>query len=403
MKRLILILMLLVPASLWAQNNAYKIDDECYSYFRTAEQTVDDVESSAFDVAVQGLLESALRKKDVKAQTIYYVEILKRESRLAQTARTQDISSWDSSMWNARIEEARETAQRVARATGFMQYYYYASELCQTYYFNTRQDIQATEMLTAMMEEAKENEDEYGMWKCLMYLSKLYLRISDKINNQKYLRQVVRIFETTQDPTIKRQSMVVQYCELADTYPVASDSARMYYRKAADFRVTLMDSVRVAYYDAQLDAWDNKLQEYRDKRDYCKSKAVFSTTIRAGVNCFNCIDNIIAGNDASKFRKDISALYLRQQMSYLSELAATRGQWETCSRILGKLSARLYGDISVVSNQRLEQLTAHYETSRLEGELLVTNRRLKTAMIFVGVLFLALIAGIVLYFRKHKK
>ena len=134
MKRLILILMLLVPASLWAQNNAYKIDDECYSYFRTAEQTVDDVESGAFDVAVQGLLESALRKKDVKAQTIYYVEILKRESRLAQTARTQDISSWDSSMWNARIEEARETAQRVARATGFMQYYYYASELCQTYY-----------------------------------------------------------------------------------------------------------------------------------------------------------------------------------------------------------------------------------------------------------------------------
>ena len=86
MKKQILILALLVlvlPAA--AQKNAYQIDDECYSYFRISEQNMDNFESDEFETAVQALLESSLRKKDAKAQTIYYVEILKRVSHEAQS------------------------------------------------------------------------------------------------------------------------------------------------------------------------------------------------------------------------------------------------------------------------------------------------------------------------------
>ena len=403
MKKLILILSLLalvLPAQ--AQKNPYQIDDECYSYFRISEQNMDNFESDEFETAVQALLESSLRKKDAKAQTIYYVEILKRVSHEAQYKRNKDISSWDSGMWNSKVEDARETTQRISKATGYMQYYYYASELCQTYYFNTQQDTHAAEMLTSMMEEAKETGDEYALWKSLMSLSKLYLRMSDIVNTQKCLLQVVKIFETSQDATIRRQSMNMQYCDLADTYPVASDSARMYYGKAADCRVSLMDSVRVAYYGAQLDAWDNNLPEYRNKRDYCLSKPVFHNTIRSGKVVFNCIDNILAGHSAS-IEKDIRSLYYRQQMGFLAGFASTRGQWETSARILSLLSSRLYGDISRINNQRLEQLTAHYETSRLETELEKANRKAHRAMIYAGVLLLILLAGAAALLLERKK
>ncbi len=403
MKKLILILALLVlvlPAA--AQKNPYQIDDECYSYFRISEQNMDNFESDEFETAVQALLESSLRKKDAKAQTIYYVEVLKRMSHEAQYKRNKDISSWDSGMWNSKVEEARETAQRISKATGYMQYYYYASELCQTYYFNTQQDTHAAEMLTSMMEEAKETGDEYALWKSLMSLGKLYLRMSDNVNTQKCLLQVVKIFETSQDATIRRQSMVMQYCDLADTYPVASDSARMYYGKAADCRVSLMDSVRVAYYGAQLDAWDNNLPEYRNKRDYCLSKPIFHNTIRSGKVLFKCMDSILAGNSAS-IEKDIWSLYYRQQMGFLAGFASTRGQWETAARALSLLSSRLYGDISRINNQRLEQLTAHYETSRLETELEKANRKAHRAMICAGVLLLILLAGAAALLLERKK
>ena len=86
----------LASVSLWAQNNSYAIDDECYSWFVKAEHSLDNFESDEFDTAQQMLLETSLRKKDTKAQAIYYVEQLKRTSHLAQHVRSQDPISWDS-------------------------------------------------------------------------------------------------------------------------------------------------------------------------------------------------------------------------------------------------------------------------------------------------------------------
>ena len=92
-------------------------------------------------------------------------------------------------------------------------------------------------------------------------------------------------------------------------------------------------------------------------------------------------------------------------MGYLAGFASTRGQWETAARTLSLLSGRLYGDISRINNQRLEQLTAHYETSRLETELEKANRKARRAMIYSGVLLLILLAGAAALYirRKHKK
>jgi hypothetical protein len=114
------------------------------------------------------------------------------------------------------------------------------------------------------------------------------------------------------------------------------------------------------------------------------------------------MDSILAGNSAS-IEKDIWSLYYRQQMGFLAGFASTRGQWETAARALSLLSSRLYGDISRINNQRLEQLTAHYETSRLETELEKANRKAHRAMICAGVLLLILLAGAAALLLERKK
>ncbi|MCR5408318.1 MAG: hypothetical protein K6E61_04350 [Bacteroidales bacterium] len=117
MKKWLTTLVLLAAAlfSLDAQENPYGIDQECHNLL---EEVMHLEGKIGFDSANSELLSKAIEKGDTKAQTIYYVEILKRVSHEAQYKRNKDISSWDSGMWNSKVEEARETAQRISKATG---------------------------------------------------------------------------------------------------------------------------------------------------------------------------------------------------------------------------------------------------------------------------------------------
>lgn len=401
MKKFVLILMLLAVAfTAAAQNNAYGIDDACFPFFTTAEHSVDDFESDVFETAMQQLLETAVRKKDTKAQTLYYVDRLKRTSHLAQHERNKDLGAWDGQEWNRRLEEDKETVQRIARATGYMQYYYYASELCQTYYYNTAQSVQASAMLSDMMAEAKETGDQYAMWKTLIYLAKLYQRTSDRISTQKYLLEAVHIYETSQDPTIQRQSMTLPFCDLADTYPVASDSARLFYRKAEDCQATRYDTLRVNYYKAQLAAWDNDLPAYRLNRDYCRSVTSFPSLIRGGSACLDCMDKMLAKAPFGQYRDKIQELYSRQQLDFLSSLAAKLEQWEASAAIQVRHVSRLYSDIYFIDSQRLEELSAQYGHHRLSEDLEQASKRVTRISILVAVLLILLASGILLITKK---
>ena len=376
-----------------AQNNAYDLDDECFVWFQKADQAMDDFETDAFEDALQMLLETSLRKKDTKAQTLYYVEKLKHTSHEAQAVRRKDLASWDRIEWNSKVDFDRETVQRIARATGYMQYYYYATELCQTYYYNTSQDIVAATMLSEMMEEAEATGDEYASWKALTYLSKLYLRISDQFHAQKILLEVVDIYEHTQDPTILRQTITNQLSDLADTYPVASDSARLFYHKAELVTNTKVDSVRIAYYNAQLAAWDGKLDEYRAKRDYCLSQYNFSTIVRTGDICIDCIDNILDGKPVEAFEDKIAGLNQRQQMAYLAALAEHKGQWKTASVILNKVVFRLSSDIYRVNEQRLEELAAQYGNNKLSADLARASQKVTRVTVLVAILLTVILVS----------
>ena len=403
----ILAVLLLAAWGAGAQNNPYAIDDECYKWFLAAEQALDDFETDAFEKGQQKLLETSLRKKDAKAQTLYYVHQLKRTSHLAQMEKRREQASWDNIVWNARMEEERETLQRIAKATGYMQYYHYANELCQTYYYNTSQDVVASELLVSVMQEAKEAGDEYGMWQAQIYLGRLYLRICDKLNTRKYFGEAVRVYEKTEDPTIRRQGITVAFCELADTYPVASDSARMFYAKAEQAIKTRADSVRVSYYKAQLAAWDGDLTTYRRLRDHCLNNAIFHLTIREGNSLFACVDNILDGKPLNAFRSSVNSLYIQQQYSYVTSLAIKHRQWETASAVMTRLIDRLYNDIFGINTQRLDHMSTQYEQNRLSSDLERATRKNERTRIWVGLLLsLVLVEALVfilLYRRERKK
>jgi hypothetical protein len=404
MKRLALILTFLAPALFAAgQNNPYSIDDECYHWFTIAENSADDFTTGTFEEAQQKLLELSLRKKDTKAQTLYYVEQLRRTSRQAQTIRNRNLAEWDAQEWNARIDEDRETLQRIAKTTGYLQYYYYAADLCQTYYFNTGQDVIAGEMLMAMTKEARETNDEYGMWKSLTYLALLYKRIGDLYNTRVYLREAVRIYERTDNETITRQSMATQYNDLACTYPVGSDSARLFYNKAEHSSLTKQDTMKVAYYKAQLAAWDGDRAEYRRNRDYCLSQSNFTNVIIRGDYFFDCVDNMLDGRRTEAFRSSIDSIYGHQQYIFASNLAYHLGQWETASTVMSRYIFRLENDISILNQQRLSQMSAEYENNRLLADLADASQRQTRTTVWIAVLITLLLLVILLIARKHLK
>ena len=109
------------------QNNPYEIDDECYKYFVQAENTVTDVTSDDFEKANKKLLEAAAEKGDEKARTLYYVEELKRASRMGRAAPPEDRL-----ICNANVDAAQKKLMEVSKQTGYVQYYYYAFDLAQT-------------------------------------------------------------------------------------------------------------------------------------------------------------------------------------------------------------------------------------------------------------------------------
>ena len=405
MRKFAIILSLLTTA-LFAtgQNNPYSIDDECYKWFSIAEQYVDDFESDTFDEAQRNLLEISLRRKDTKAQNLYYVTQLKHTSRLAQRTRRQNLKDnveWDAAYWNQRMDQERETAQRIAKATGYTQYYYYASDLCQTYYFNTGQDVIAGDMLTAMMQEARESGDEYAMWKSLIYVSLLYKRVGDMSNTQKYLLEAVDIYENTSDETILRQGMTSQYCDLACTYPIGSDKARQNLIKAERSRLTQTDSLKVDYYKAQLAAWDGDAAEYRNLKYSCLAAPNFTYTITGGDYLFDCIDNILRGSSTGPFKNSIDSLHYHQQLNFTSSLAAKRGQWETASAILAEYVERLNNDITITNKQRLGQMTAEYENNRLQAELAAASQKVMRKTIWVAILLGVILLGVLTFSFFH--
>ena len=71
-----------------------------------------------------------------------------------------------------------------------------------------------------MQANAIEQNDAYGMWYSSRYMVSLYTAMSDYVTAKKYILEGIRVYNETDDPTVRRQSITNAYCDLANTYPV---------------------------------------------------------------------------------------------------------------------------------------------------------------------------------------
>ena len=399
MKRIVSIAVLLCSAllSAFAQNNPYAIDDTCYEYFKMAEKLIADTDTDAFDIANNALLKKAQEVGDEKARTLHYVEKLKRTTRIA---RLQE----DRQLGNEMVEKQRRETQQISRETGFLQYFYYAQTLTQTYYMNTRQEIHAMTLLREMMDIASKEQNEYGLWQSNIYIAVLYQRQNDIINARKHVRNAIDIYDKTTDPTIRRQSITRQCCDLAAFYHEIPDSARYYLIKAEETSLTHADTLRFRYYKALFAALDKDTESYSKHRDFCLSDQFLETQVTGSSDVLAFVDAILTNAPFNTAENIALRIGSRQSLTYIRNLALAYNREDVAGWLGSLIIATLYHDLSALSDIKTEEMSAIMHDSRLNLQIERQRMQLLELWIAVSLLGIALLASLIYVFvRKNKK
>ena len=386
--------MLAAVLPLAAQNNPYDIDDECYKYFQEAENAVTDVASDAFEKANKKLLEAAAEKGDEKARTLYYVEELKRASRMGRAAPREDLR-----LCNANVDAAQKRLMEVSRQTGYIQYYYYAFDLAQTYYYNTGQSIHAFELLDDMIQLSERENDEYGMWQANRFLAVLYQQHNDLINSRRYLKRGLEMYENTTDPTIRRQTVTRMYCDLADTYDIGTDSARINYRKAWDACKQDLDTLRCTFYDAMQAAFDGDKAAYQKARDYCLTSPSFRSMISDGATTFRTMDDILDGRTPAIERLD--SIKATKHRHFVGRLAYQNNLLNTAYYMTYQEVSRTQSNLASMNDAHLSELASHWERSRMSSELAQKSLQVRRTTLIVEILAVLILLGALLFAWLH--
>ena len=387
MKGLFRIILLLVAVSsavnMSAQNNSYGIDDECYALFQRAESLAGGVSDEEFNLVNDSLLQTALAKGDNKAQVIYYVERLKHINK--GTIETE-----------SRVLKAFEELKTIALTYGYKQYYYYAYELTQNFYYNNGKPNTSIELLQEMQTYAIEQNDAYGMWHSSRYMVSLYTAMSDFVTAKKYILEGIKVYNETDDPTVRRQSIANAYCDLSNTYPVLSDSMRIYINKAYEVSMNHTDTVRCNYYMAVIAALDKDVNKYRELRDRCLADGQLRLISVTARNMFHLIDEIIEGTINNKDLDSIEALSKIREMKFVVNIAELYGYENAAFRLEKRLMELMEANFANFNQINMAEFDAKMGNKVLTADLEQTSQQLArttlTLTIIVTVVLLGLLA-----------
>ena len=398
MKRPVCIAVLICSTliSVFAQNNPYSIDDTCYEYYKMADKLVVDTNTDAFEIANNALLQRAQEVGDEKARTLFYVEKLKRVIRFARIEEDHQIG-------NEMVEKQRRETQQVSRETGFLQYFYYAQTIVQTYYINTRQEIHAMALLREMMDIAAREQNEYGLWQSNIYVAILYQRQNDIINARKHTRNAIDIYDNSSDPTIRRQSITRQCCDLADFYHDNPDSARFFIRKAEETSLTHADTLRFRYYKALFAALDKDTETYSKHRDFCLSDQFMENMVAGSTNVLAYVDAILTKAPFEAVVPLAQQVKSRPSMLYSRNLALAYNREDVARWIGSFIIATLYHDLSALNDIKTEEMSAMMHDSRLNLQIERQRTQLLGLWIAIAMMAVALLAlSIYIATKKNK-
>ena len=384
-------------APLAAQNNPYAIDDECYKYFQQAELLIG---KEGFEEVNNELLRTAITKDDKKAQTIYYVERLKNASRSipshVYTTEKQDQT----------ILQYMADLKEVADKFGYPQYYYYAYEITQNYFYNHNKIIRTMELVQELQQVATQRKDAYGLWMSQRYMVSLYVAQSDYISAKTYIQKAIKIYEESKDPVIRRQSPSRLYCDLADTYNIGSDSLKINIHKAVKAATLHLDSLRCTYHLAKIAAYEKDATNYRRYRDYCLSDPQIGTISETAPLMFKTLDAIMEGRFDANVISSLSVARVRE-IKYLANVAEVYGYEEQGFEIERLLVQKFERHIAEANMSKITELDARLGNAELQKELATKSEEVlnvtRLVMILLTILLMAIITFLIIHLRTLRQ
>ena len=395
MKQRILIIVLLLTASfrLSGQNNPQQIDDTCYElYLKTDLLAGQD----GFDDACDALYAAALACGDKKAETLCYVERLKNLTRRPASPENDEA-----------VKRAATQLKEKSIEYGYKQYYYYTYNLTQNYYYRSRRVKIALEQLKEMQQTALDEKDEYGLWMADRYIADLYISLNDYVSAKQYLLRSLKIYDNTHDETILRQSPTRLYCDLAECYPVGSDSTHIYLYKAREAAIQPIDSVRADYHYARMIALRGDDDElYRQLRDRCLQSPYMPTVRKDGVLFFDLMDAAIDGSIVDR-KDEVLSINNAREVKVLANLCENRGLKDFAFEVEKGLVQRLERLISTSNNSSVMEMDVSMGKAALNAELndkKMEIEHIQFVLLITGLLlFLAIAAFSIFYIYSLKK
>lgn len=376
----------------FAQNNPLGIDDTCYALYKETERQIG---KPGFGPASELLLRAATEKKDDKALVLYHVEVLK------------DLTAHPVSQVNdAMVDAARETVKQIAKEKNQPGFFYLSYQLSQEYFVKRGEDYRALLLLQEMQGKAIADNDAYGIWTSSKYLADMYIRNNDYVSAKSHLLQAIKLYNTTDIETILSESPTRLYCDLADTYPIASDSVRINVHKAMEAAKTSMDSLRCNYYLLRLAALDNNQREYERLKALCVDDPDFSRISPDSELFFSLID---ATRDGSILKReaDIYRLTTVREMKVIANLCENKGYKDFAFTVEKKLVNLMESVISRINTSRITELDVSMGKAALNAELVTKEHEISRIsgilLLLLGLVLAATITFSLLHIRQLKR
>ena len=353
-----------------------------------------------FEEVNNELLRTAITKDDKKAQTIYYVERLKNASRSipshVYTTEKQDQT----------ILQYMADLKEVADKFGYPQYYYYAYEITQNYFYNHNKIIRTMELVQELQQVATQRKDAYGLWMSQRYMVSLYVAQSDYISAKTYIQKAIKIYEESKDPVIRRQSPSRLYCDLADTYNIGSDSLKINIHKAVKAATLHLDSLRCTYHLAKIAAYEKDAANYRRYRDYCLSDPQIGTISVTAPLMFKTLDAIMEGRFDANVINSLSVARVRE-IKYLANVAEVYGYEEQGFEIERLLVQKFERHIAEANMSKITELDARLGNAELQKELATKSEEVlnvtRLVMILLTILLMAIITFLIIHVRTLRR
>ena len=393
MRKLIAIILTLQAsfAAVWAQNNPYDLNDECYKYFREAELLVG---KEGFDETNSALLHSAITRGDTKAQTLYYVERLKHACKLvpSQVLSTQEQDEC--------ILQMQEELKNVADEFGYPQYYYYSYELVQNYFYNHLKPLRTLELLQEMQRTAVKRGEPYGEWQSSRYMIAHYISQSDYITAKQYILQSLDFYRKTKDPVVRKQSVARLYCDLSDTYVIGADSVKINIDKAVKASQVHLDTLRCEYHLAKIAAYEKRVDDYVRHRDYCLRDRALRTISPTAAKLFETLDSIIEGHFDYHKVNDLAFSRVRE-VKYIANVAEMWGYKDQAFELERLLVRKFETQIAALNQSKIAEMDARLGNDILSAELKEQTEENLRILRLVTLLIIGILLVILIFLATH--